>query len=497
MTSGFSALGAGLSALGTGVANFAGTAALEQQKADLQNRSLALADQLATAREQNVTQPFQASQQAAQIASSEKVAGGQQATSLQVASIGAGAALAGENIRAASAERVANLQVNAEPPEVRAAKFLADPNTSPEAKTAYMQAEALKAGIPVWAVTAPATPASGGSAAPAGGAAPAAATEAPSVLPGDALTPPVTSAAKSVSGTASVTGTPAGGAPAASSKYNEGALADVPPQAVAMVKAMVDGRMAPPTSFAMAKPYWQTMMAKAMAYDPSFDETTWAGRVQTRKDFTGNGKDAQTVNALNTALGHAGDLATSFDKLNNFGGPATLLNAPVNALESAMGDPRQGVVQQNINALAAEARKVFSASGGGSLEELKEWQQGFPQNASPAQMHAYLGKFVGLLDSRLQSLADNYNRGMGRTSDPLELLSDHGRQAYEALTGNAPSNSTGYQLGNPSATTAPVSAGAAVRIAPTDPAAREVGKSYPLPNGKTGIWRGTGWEVTP
>lgn len=31
--------------------------------------------------------------------------------------------------------------------------------------------------------------------------------------------------------------------------------------------------------------------------------------------------------------------------------------------------------------------------------------------------------------------------------------------------------------------------------APVDPAAREVGKTYPLPNGKMGIWRGNGWEL--
>lgn len=52
----------GLSSLGAGVAQFAGSAALEVQKSQLAQQQAILADQLATNRELNVTQPFQKSQ---------------------------------------------------------------------------------------------------------------------------------------------------------------------------------------------------------------------------------------------------------------------------------------------------------------------------------------------------------------------------------------------------------------------------------------------------
>jgi hypothetical protein len=138
---------------------------------------------------------------------------------------------------------------------------------------------------------------------------------------------------------------------------------------------------------------------------------------------------------------------------------------------------------------------VFAASGGGNLTELQEWQKSFPLNGSPEQQRGALTGFVNLLDSRLQSLADQYNRGMGRTDDPINLLQPKARAVYEKLTGHEPLDATGYQTGKAPPSTAKVDA--APVIAPVDPAAREPGKSYPLPNGKTGIWRGTGWELAP
>lgn len=54
---------------------------------------------------------------------------------------------------------------------------------------------------------------------------------------------------------------------------------------------------------------------------------------------------------------------------------------------------------------------------------------------------------------------------------------------------------TGQQTDQPAASSP--AAPATPAAAPVDPAARDVGKTYPLPNGKMGIWRGTGWELAP
>ncbi len=208
----------------------------------------------------------------------------------------------------------------------------------------------------------------------------------------------------------------------------------------------------------MSKPYWQGLISKAAEYDPTFDQTTWAGRVATRKSFTA-GQDATAVTALNTALGHASKLADQFGELNNSGGLATPLNSIVNPVERFFGDQRQTNTQQTIDALASEARKVFAASGGGNLTELQEWQKNFPLNGSQSQQRGALTNFVELLDSRLQSLAEKYNRGMGRTDDPMTLLQPNARAAFEKLTGKQPDNSVGLQMGRSAPATASSPAG--------------------------------------
>ena len=318
-----------------------------------------------------------------------------------------------------------------------------------------------KAGLPPWMADQ-----SGGAAA--------------SVASGDkpAATPPVTGAPTGVSDGVStpapsvsppVTGTDTSTILPSSPNRNDKALTGLPDAAVSMIKMMVDGKMSPPSGMAMTKPYWQAFIAKASEYDPNFDETSWASRVATRKDFT-VGKSADAVTAINTALSHAGTLVGDFDKLNNF--RFTPANVVLNEITPLFGDARQGKARLTVDALASEARKVFAASGGGNLTELKNWQNDFPINGSPSQHQIALAGFVDLLDGRLQTLADRYNRGMGTTAEPLNLLQPKARAVYEKLTGLVPRNSTGYQTGgvqdNPANVSPPASP--AKTVAPVAPA---------------------------
>lgn len=103
----------GLSSLGTGVAQFAGAAGLEAQKAQLNQQTLQLADQLATVRESA------GRQEAGQIAATaaEKEHGFQsgenvltRASQLAVANVGAGATLGAANIQAAAEKYRADTQ---------------------------------------------------------------------------------------------------------------------------------------------------------------------------------------------------------------------------------------------------------------------------------------------------------------------------------------------------------------------------------------------------
>lgn len=472
----------GLSSLGAGVSAFAGQAGLEEQKADLMNRSQVLADQLATTRESA------GRQEAGQIAATaeqnrQTFESGQNALNRSASAANVAATEAGATSRTA-------MTINAEPPEIRAAKDFAQ-MTQAE-RNAFTEIALTKAGVPAWMaggdnfVSPTGTPpraagprASSASTDTGGSAEPASATS-----DGSVPVPPAAGAA--------VPSAPDPGAP----NRNEKALEGVPSGSASLIKGMVDGRISPPSSMALSKPMWQGLVSKAAEYDPTFDQTTWAGRVATRKSFTA-GQDATAVTALNTALSHASNLDANFTKLNNFGGILTPLNGITNATESFFGDQRQTVTAQNIQALASEARKVFAASGGGNLTELENWEKSFPMNGSPSQQHGALTQFVDLLDGRLQSLADKYNRGMGRTDDPMTLLQPAARASYQALTGRAPQNAVGYSSGNPpsQAPASDASASAKPMAVPSDPGARVKDQTYTNPNGVSGVWNGSGWDT--
>jgi hypothetical protein len=427
-------IGNGLSALGGAVSQTAGAAALEQQKAALDEERLRLANELQEGRESRLETQRQTGQQTLQKGQQEFLGGQQTASFEHENEI--------EKGRQGSSERIAsgNRAVQREslvPGEVRTAEWLA--KATPEQRAAYRESLAVRSGMPAWATEQGGTPT--GEAPPVGGK---------------------------------------GGKVDKAASVNPDALTKLPSSAQSIVKAMVEGRISPPTSFAMAKPYWQSMLAAASAYDPSFDQTTWGSRVATRKDFT-SGQAAKAVTAMNTALGHAGVLMENFEKMDNFGGMATPLNGPKNWLAKQMGDERVTNAQVDIGALASEARKVFAAAGGGNLTELKDWEKNFPLNGSPAQQKGALQQFVNLLDSRLGALATQYNRGMGKSSEPLSLLDPHAREVYQLLTGEEPKNATGYQLG-----------------APTElPAAnkRVAGETEWInPNGVRMLWTEHGWE---
>ena len=222
--------------------------------------------------------------------------------------------------------------------------------------------------------------------------------------------------------------------------HGDAYLASLPTNIQPIVKGIAEGRIAPPTSFAMSKPYWQGVIQAVSQYDPSFDQTTWPGRVKTRTSFTG-GPDAANVTAINTALQHAGVVQNALTALDNTGVPAW--NSVKNYFSQEMGNAAPTNARESIDALASEGRKIFAGTGGGNLTELENWQKNFPINGSPDQQKGALSQFVSLVDSRLDALADKYNRGMGKAEDKLNFLTPHARQVYQQLTGRQPQTDAG------------------------------------------------------
>jgi len=167
-------------------------------------------------------------------------------------------------------------------------------------------------------------------------------------------------------------------------------------------------------------------------YDPTFDATKYAARVQLQKDFA-TGKMAQNKVALNTAIQHMASFKQAADDLQNATGfpGATLWNYAANKGLESVGDPRVKKLTMAADALAGELSKVFKGTAG-TDQEIKAWREELSTSASPEQFEATVAKGIELLGGRFEAIRDIWTKTMEK---PLEesLLSPGARGIIKKL----------------------------------------------------------------
>lgn len=187
-------------------------------------------------------------------------------------------------------------------------------------------------------------------------------------------------------------------------------LTSIPSAQRGIVQGVVEGTIAPPSSFALGKPYWQNILQAAKNYDPTFDATNWSGRVAGVKDFSA-GKSSEMVRSANQTLHHTGALLDSMDALNN--GSYPLINKAGNAINEASGGGAPTAFRLNAHAVAEEMSKVFKGANL-SDTEIKSWEQNLSENMSPEQQRAAIGKLRDLLQGSLQALDEKRVASIGQ-----------------------------------------------------------------------------------
>lgn len=196
------------------------------------------------------------------------------------------------------------------------------------------------------------------------------------------------------------------------------------------IRMLAEGRMSWPTGAALRNPAMAELIAAASIYDPTLDEANAKTRFATRKDFT-SGVSARNLTAINTAMGHLADLKKLAIRLNNSNYPD--LNRFINSIQAnRLGDPRVNDYRTAADAFASELAKTFKG-GTPALAEIEDWKARTNENMSPAQFQGFVDTAAKLLNSRIEAVGDQYNRGMGKSSDPLNLLSPHARKLYETI----------------------------------------------------------------
>ena len=203
------------------------------------------------------------------------------------------------------------------------------------------------------------------------------------------------------------------------SQIRVGDLSSVPDKIRATVQAIAEGRSAAPRP---GTRFGEALLNAVTAYDPTFDAANSSSRVKTRVDFT-SGKSAQTVNALNTAMGHLLHLDDQGHDLGNVSFMGGIINPARRFIQNnIVGNSEYKTFDQTKQAAASEMRKVFTGSSGGSLAELQGWEASLDSASSPEQLHSVIKNGVDLMGSRLSALKDQYATGMGRSDNVPQLI---------------------------------------------------------------------------
>lgn len=221
--------------------------------------------------------------------------------------------------------------------------------------------------------------------------------------------------------------------PGDQSKQGDAYLATLPQQQSAQVKALAEGRMAFPTGTALKSPYWQEMLSAVSQYDPTFDAVNYNARSGTRKAFT-SGKEAQTVNSLNTVAEHLGTLSDNIQALHNTSFQP--YNALKNKVADLTGDPDIARFNTSKKAVADEVAKVWRASGG-SEADIQENLKNLSGAQSPEQLNAAVATLTHLIAGKVAALNDQYTQGMGTTKQLKPLVSPEAKRAYDKTLSRA------------------------------------------------------------
>lgn len=173
-----------------------------------------------------------------------------------------------------------------------------------------------------------------------------------------------------------------------------------------VVQAIVDGRMAMPTGFALRSPYWQDVIERVAKQDPNFDAGKYGARAAARRTFA-SGPEARNVTALNTVIGHLGTLDEAATALSN--GDIRLFNSVANRLATETGDPRVQNFDTAKQAVAEETMRVFRQVGA-SESEARMWGERITASGSPKQLKGVIATLGTLLDSRVEAIGQQYER---------------------------------------------------------------------------------------
>lgn len=210
-------------------------------------------------------------------------------------------------------------------------------------------------------------------------------------------------------------------------------LKTLAPPLATMIKKYANGELPIPTGAALRNPQMQRMIQMVAQYDPTFDAINYGTRAAVRKSFT-SGKDAANLASFNTTMQHIEKFAKTVKELNNSRYP--IVNRLTNWVQPELGDTRVGgalnAFHKDAHAVASELTTAFRGSNG-NVHDVVNWEKGLNPDDPTETLMRGVQEAIGLLQGRIDAIGEKYNKGMGKVSDPLMLLSPGARKAIAEL----------------------------------------------------------------
>jgi hypothetical protein len=236
--------------------------------------------------------------------------------------------------------------------------------------------------------------------------------------------------------------TTAAGAPSTSTQAGPSGdefLKTLPAGVASEIKAYAEGRRPFPAGMSYAK--LQPLIQLVGQYDPTFDAANYNARAKARIDLTSpSGTGGKTINALNTAIQHAGRLSDLIETLDNYQTPLT--NAVVNPLRTATG----GTAVTNYKAVAPQLAKEIERAwrgAGGSTADIKELIDSIGPNMGKQQQREALSQFMELAKGKLDATQTQRDNVLGPTvGATIPILFDQNKSVMEKIAQRAGSNDT-------------------------------------------------------
>lgn len=189
-------------------------------------------------------------------------------------------------------------------------------------------------------------------------------------------------------------------------------------QIEAYKESLLKGQVPFPTGRDLADPVRSAAYKAAIQEDPTFNAATYLQRKKTSESFS-SGKQGDTINAINTAMGHMGELSDLSEKLGN--SDVQFANAVKNKFKQETGDPEITAFNTARKAVADEVTKIYRQSGG-SEADIQEAMKNLSPNQSPAQLRANIFELYKLLGSKVNSLSEQYHKGMGKVGGDFQVF---------------------------------------------------------------------------